>query len=235
MLCYEDSNDKILTLLSLNLGPAFIYIYIVIYLYIPEFKHILKCSLFLIILLHICFMKFLWLFGAHSFIVSDFSRVTMIFVYYGLTLNIGVLAGNIYLNLVLNSIVEISVILFAVIGVDRFGRKKLTFFFMATSGITGMLTLLPYLYASKGKNISFLCYQSAEKFGSVKCLKFWNRILSRNKLIYYYFCLKSNLFIKYKQWNKFNKIIKLAINIKFRNLEGTRKRNVRWTYTATHF
>lgn len=77
----------------------------------------------------------------------------MIFVYYGLTMNIGVLAGNVYLNFLLGSLVEIFVILFAVLFVDRFGRKKLTFSFMVIGGITGILTLFPYLYATKGKSL----------------------------------------------------------------------------------
>ncbi|CAE1310972.1 SLC22A15 [Acanthosepion pharaonis] len=78
-----------------------------------------------------------------------FAWATVIFVYYGLTLNVGVLAGNVYLNLFLNSLIEIPAILFSVFFVDRFGRRKLTLFFMLTGGITGMLTLFPYLYASK--------------------------------------------------------------------------------------
>ncbi|CAE1142049.1 unnamed protein product [Acanthosepion pharaonis] len=82
-------------------------------------------------------------------LIMMFAWVTVIFVYYGLTLNLGVLAGNVYLNLFLNSLFEISVILFAVFFVDRFGRRKLTLSFMVASGITGILTLFPYLYASK--------------------------------------------------------------------------------------
>lgn len=97
-----------------------------------------------------------------------FSRVTVIFVYYGLTLNLGVLAGDVYLNLFLNSLFEVSVILFAVFFVDRFGRRKLTLSFMVASGITGMLTLFPYMYASKGKCLLFLCFRPGGLFGVIE-------------------------------------------------------------------
>ncbi|CAE1142042.1 SLC22A15 [Acanthosepion pharaonis] len=111
-------------------------------------------------------------------LVMMFNWGTMIFVYYGLTLNIGVLAGNVYLNLVLNSIVEISVILFAVIVVDRFGRKKLTLSFMAISGITGILTLFPYLYASK------------DQYWTITALTTFSRmcVSGASSIIYLYTC-----------------------------------------------
>ncbi|CAE1142033.1 unnamed protein product [Acanthosepion pharaonis] len=111
-------------------------------------------------------------------LIMMFNWGTMIFVYYGMTLNIGVLAGNVYLNLVLNSIVEISVILFAAIVVDRLGRKKLTLFFMVASGITGILTLFPYLYASK------------DQYWTITALTTFSRmcVSGASSIIYLYTC-----------------------------------------------
>ena len=71
--------------------------------------------------------------------------------YYGTVLNIGNLAGNVYLNFVLMVLVEFPAKGATILLLDRIGRKKLHIAFMVIGGIASTGTIFPILYGGEGK------------------------------------------------------------------------------------
>ena len=71
--------------------------------------------------------------------------------YYGLSMNISALAGNLYLNLFIGGAMELPVQLSMVYIVGRFGRKKPTCLLLLIGG--AMCAAAVMVPKSKGKNI----------------------------------------------------------------------------------
>ena len=71
--------------------------------------------------------------------------------YYGTVLNIGNLAGDIYLNFVLMVLVEFPAKAAAIYLLDRIGRKKLHIGFLIIGGIASTGTIFPILYGNGSK------------------------------------------------------------------------------------
>lgn len=80
-------------------------------------------------------------------LICSFWWITVTFIYYGLSINSVTLAGNLYVNYILMSLVEIPGYCLSVITLDRFGRKAsiMTAYFIC--GIA--LIILPFLPPSK--------------------------------------------------------------------------------------
>ena len=71
--------------------------------------------------------------------------------YYGTVLNIGNLAGNLYLNFVLMVLVEFPAKAATIYLLDRIGRKKMHIAFMVIGGIASTGTIFPILYGNGSK------------------------------------------------------------------------------------
>ncbi|CAI9729376.1 Hypothetical predicted protein [Octopus vulgaris] len=80
-------------------------------------------------------------------ILSD--RATVSMVYYGLTLNVGKLYGNLYMNFFLNAIVEFPAYTLCILLLNRVGRKKLHTSQMVLTGVTCIAGIFPVLYGTK--------------------------------------------------------------------------------------
>ena len=78
----------------------------------------------------------------------------MSFVYYGLILNTEHLSGNFFLNFFFGALVELPGYTICIVLLNRVGRKKLYIAFMVIGGIAGILSVLPNIYASEGKENS---------------------------------------------------------------------------------
>lgn len=72
--------------------------------------------------------------------------------YYGTVLNIGNLAGDLYLNFVLMVLVEFPAKAVAIYFLDKIGRKKLHIAFMIIGGIASTGTIFPILYGNGSLN-----------------------------------------------------------------------------------
>ncbi|XP_036361987.1 organic cation transporter protein-like [Octopus sinensis] len=70
-------------------------------------------------------------------------------VYYGLTLNIGKLYGNFYMNFFLNSVVEFPANILCILLLNRVGRKKMHASLMVLAGVACIAGIFPVLYGNK--------------------------------------------------------------------------------------
>ncbi|XP_014790779.1 organic cation transporter protein isoform X2 [Octopus bimaculoides] len=70
-------------------------------------------------------------------------------VYYGLTLNVGRLYGNLYLNFFLNSVVEFPANILCILLLNRVGRKKMHASLMVLAGVACIAGIFPVLYGTK--------------------------------------------------------------------------------------
>ena len=82
----------------------------------------------------------------------------MSLLYYGLSLNVGNLGGDIYLNFAFSAVVEAVAYTIAIPCIVFMGRKKFHCTCMIIGGVTLLLTILPELYGDKCKftNVMFL-------------------------------------------------------------------------------
>ena len=70
----------------------------------------------------------------------------MSLLYYGLSLNVGNLGGNLYLNFAFSAIVEAVAYTLSIPGIVCVGRKKFHCSCMMIGGVTLLLTIVPELY-----------------------------------------------------------------------------------------
>jgi OCT family organic cation transporter-like MFS transporter 4/5 len=72
------------------------------------------------------------------------------FIYYGLTLHVGKLGGNLYINFALSCTVEF-IGYFLCIFMDRTGRKPMHLTVMFMSGIACLASVLPLIFGDECK------------------------------------------------------------------------------------
>ncbi|XP_055888321.1 organic cation transporter protein-like [Biomphalaria glabrata] len=87
-------------------------------------------------------------------------------VYYGLSLNVGNLSGDLYLNFFLSGVVELLSYFLCLIFLDKAGRKLLQCLFMLTAGIACVCTLFPVLYGTKDISWMTMALSLVGKFGA---------------------------------------------------------------------
>ncbi|KAH9525167.1 hypothetical protein Btru_000522 [Bulinus truncatus] len=87
-------------------------------------------------------------------------------VYYGLSLNVGNLSGDLYMNFFLSGVVELVSYIACLIFLDRAGRKLLQCVFMLTAGVACVCTLFPVLYGDTGQSWITLFLSLVGKFGA---------------------------------------------------------------------
>ena len=68
-------------------------------------------------------------------------------VYYGLSLNVGNIGGNIYLNNLLSAVAELLGYLVALAGLDRLGRKGMHCSSMILGGVACLASIFPVMFA----------------------------------------------------------------------------------------
>ncbi|CAG5134164.1 unnamed protein product [Candidula unifasciata] len=87
-------------------------------------------------------------------------------VYYGLSLNVGNLSGDIYLNFFLSSLVELAAYIFCLVVLDYTGRKALQCFSMLLSGVACICTLFPVIFGDSGISWVTMVLSLVGKFGA---------------------------------------------------------------------
>ncbi|XP_078493967.1 organic cation transporter protein-like [Ciona intestinalis] len=89
------------------------------------------------------------------------------FVYYGISLNAGALAGDIFVNNTLNGVMEIGSYVFCILLMDRIGRRILLSGMMFLSGIGLIISLVvnEYKGANQGLETLSLVFAFAAKIG----------------------------------------------------------------------
>ncbi|KAK3098634.1 hypothetical protein FSP39_021403 [Pinctada imbricata] len=83
-----------------------------------------------------------------SFIIF-YNWMVVSMTFYGLSLNVGNLYGNIYVNYVISVLVEFPGHIVPLFVIDRYGRKKSHIFFMLFGGIACLLTIFPVTFGGK--------------------------------------------------------------------------------------
>ncbi|KAK3778755.1 hypothetical protein RRG08_013026 [Elysia crispata] len=86
-------------------------------------------------------------------------------VYYGLSLNVGDLSGNIYLNFFLSAVVELVSYLCLLALLDRLGRKFWQCFSMILGGVACIATMFPVMYGGEDIQWVTVALSLVGKFG----------------------------------------------------------------------
>jgi hypothetical protein len=71
--------------------------------------------------------------------------------YYGVTMHIGNLGGNFYLNQFILAVVEFPAKISTMVLLNRIGRRKLHVLIMMIGGAALLCTIFPVLYGKEGK------------------------------------------------------------------------------------
>ena len=82
----------------------------------------------------------------------------MALLYHGLSLNVGNLGGNLYLNFAFSAMVEAVAYTVSIPGIVCMGRKKFHCTCMLMGGATLLLTIVPELYGDKRELKTMLVY-----------------------------------------------------------------------------
>ncbi|KAH3727363.1 hypothetical protein DPMN_053297 [Dreissena polymorpha] len=80
-------------------------------------------------------------------------RIVVNMVYYGLSLNVGNLSGDIYVNFAINSFFEFAAYGMCLLLLNRVGRKWLHSGSMILGGAACLSTIFTVLYANESKNV----------------------------------------------------------------------------------
>ena len=87
-------------------------------------------------------------------------RLVITLGYYGLSLNVGRIGGNVYINFFSSIVVEIVGYSACLLLMDRIGRKLLLCGSMTLGGVACLLTIFTSLYADKCKYIFYVSCQN---------------------------------------------------------------------------
>ncbi|RUS90876.1 hypothetical protein EGW08_001383, partial [Elysia chlorotica] len=79
-------------------------------------------------------------------LVIYFNWMVCSMAYYGISLNVADLAGNIYFNMALYGVVEVAAVLLCLVFLDRLGRRRLHLLCMFVAGVSCTLSPFPSLY-----------------------------------------------------------------------------------------
>nr|KAI8758142.1 organic cation transporter protein-like [Biomphalaria glabrata] len=87
-------------------------------------------------------------------------------VFYGLSLNIGNLTGNLYFNFFLFALVEVAAYFVCLVFLDSFGRRRLQCCSMLLGGVACLLSLFPVMYGGEGETWLTVALSMIGKFGA---------------------------------------------------------------------
>lgn len=79
------------------------------------------------------------------------SRMVASMVFYGLSLNTGMLYGDYYINFLLSILMEFPGHALPIFMIDRIGRKKSHIIYMTVGGLSCLSTIFTVNYGGKGK------------------------------------------------------------------------------------
>ncbi|CAL1546123.1 unnamed protein product [Lymnaea stagnalis] len=99
-------------------------------------------------------------------LILFFNWIVVVMTYYGLSLNVGNLSGDIYLNFCLSALTEVISSIFAFLLMDRLGRKALHCFSMLLGGVACICALFPVLYGDMESQWMTVALSHVGKFGS---------------------------------------------------------------------
>ena len=88
----------------------------------------------------------------------NYSRFACSLTYYGLSLNVGHLFGNIHLNFCLSGIFELIGFAMVVLLLSRVGRKKIYCYSLIVGGMGCLLTVIPVLIGGECEQVFFYNY-----------------------------------------------------------------------------
>ncbi|XP_076457670.1 organic cation transporter protein-like [Babylonia areolata] len=97
-------------------------------------------------------------------IFVNWVMITMI--YYGLSLNVGSIGGDIHLNFFLSALAELLGYVVALVGLDRAGRKAMHCGSMILAGLACLCTMIPVLCDASSKDVIVLVLSNVGKLGA---------------------------------------------------------------------
>ncbi|XP_041369553.1 organic cation transporter protein-like [Gigantopelta aegis] len=99
-------------------------------------------------------------------VIIFFNWMALNAIYYGISLNVGNLSGNVYLNFVISSLVELSAYVTLIFIMDKTGRRKLYVASMVTGGIACLTTVFPLVYGTAAHTWVTVTLSMIGRFGS---------------------------------------------------------------------
>ncbi|XP_041369552.1 organic cation transporter protein-like [Gigantopelta aegis] len=99
-------------------------------------------------------------------VIIFFNWLAINIIYYGLGLNVSNLSGNVYLNFVISSLVELVAYIILIFIMDKTGRKKLYLVSMLLGGIACLATVFPVMYGTKAHTWVTVTLSMVGKFGA---------------------------------------------------------------------
>ncbi|XP_076091403.1 solute carrier family 22 member 3-like isoform X2 [Mytilus galloprovincialis] len=82
-------------------------------------------------------------------LILSFNWFAVTLMYYGITMNVGKLGGDVYVNMAISTSVGMLGEIIALLASYKIGRKRLCISYMIIGGIGCLLTILPSLYGQK--------------------------------------------------------------------------------------
>ncbi|XP_067674796.1 organic cation transporter protein-like [Haliotis asinina] len=99
-------------------------------------------------------------------LIINFHWAVCSLVYYGLTLNVTNLSGNVIINFVLSGLVEAVGYLLTLFLLNRLGRKRLHCMFLLGGGLACLASIFPVLYADDETNWTLVALSLVGKMGA---------------------------------------------------------------------
>ncbi|XP_070202473.1 organic cation transporter protein-like [Littorina saxatilis] len=87
-------------------------------------------------------------------------------IYYGLSLNVGNIGGNVYLNFTLSTVAEFIGYVIAMAGLDRLGRKAMHCGSMIVGGLALIASMFPVMYGGDSVTWSVILLSNIGKMGA---------------------------------------------------------------------
>ncbi|XP_067657756.1 organic cation transporter protein-like [Haliotis asinina] len=94
------------------------------------------------------------------------ARFAINIIYYGLSLNVSNLSGDVFLNFTISSAVETAAYVMCIVLLERTGRKKLYCASMLLGGVACIATLFPVIYGDKSHTWITVTLAMVGKFGA---------------------------------------------------------------------
>ncbi|KAK3600490.1 hypothetical protein CHS0354_007870 [Potamilus streckersoni] len=98
--------------------------------------------------------------------LRTFTRLTVSMMYYGLSLNVGNLGGDIYINFAYSIVMEFAAYTISIPAMSWLGRKKFHCLSMLVGGLALLATIFPSVFADKRETLIITILAMVGKFAS---------------------------------------------------------------------
>ncbi|XP_041370295.1 organic cation transporter protein-like [Gigantopelta aegis] len=98
-------------------------------------------------------------------VIIFFNWLAIYVIYYGIGLNVGNLSGNVYLNFIISSLVELFAYTTLLFVMDKTGRKKIYLVSMLLGGIACLATIFPLIYGTEAHTWVTITLSVVGRFG----------------------------------------------------------------------